>query len=113
MLTPEGGYFLIRFEAVDGQYGVVAIDDVSLAYGSCSDIDDVTTVAGKIYCTKTQQNLKNSIRCQNASTRCIVHWRVSLGKSSINHNLIYVVSGHVFTPTLWEFENDVFMGIHL
>ena len=51
--SSEGGYFLFRFEAEDGQYGVVAIDDVSLTYGSCSDIDDVTTVAGKIYCNKT------------------------------------------------------------
>ena len=53
MVLPEGGYFFFRLEAEDGQYGVVAIDDVSLTYGSCSDIDDVTTVAGKIYCNKT------------------------------------------------------------
>ena len=50
VVSPEGGYFLIRLQAVGGEYGMVAIDDVSLAYGSCSDIDALDD--GKIYCNK-------------------------------------------------------------
>ena len=82
MFSPEGGYVVIGLEAVGGgQYGVLAIDDVSLAYGSCMNIDvhhDITNPAGKIHCTKTKQNLNNKIRFQTVSARCIVHWRVSL-----------------------------------